>query len=117
MSELDLIGVNARIHQLANAGETVLSFAPTSVTDEGVYFLVLRHYPHPDHDDASVLNLRYAYLTKGEGNDGWLDNGVNMRVEGDPGAFLEGLARLFAASKPRLDGDSDPATNNLTPEA
>jgi len=112
-----LIGVEQRLQQLANPGETLLSYAPTSTTDQGVYFLVLRHYPHPDADEASVLNLRYAYLTRGNGGDGWLDNGINMRIEGDPAEFLADLARLVAASKPRLDGDLQPATNDLTPTA
>jgi len=113
--DLKLIGVEQRIRQLANAEETVLGYAPTSTTDQGVYFVVLRHYPHPDVDGASVLNVRYAYLTRGEGSDGWLDNGVNVRIEGDPAEFLAGLAQLFAAAQPRLDGEDDPATTDLTP--
>lgn len=115
MSDAGLIGVEARLRQLANAGEDVLGYAPTSETDQGVYFLVLRRYPHPDADDASVLNLRYAYLTRGEGSDGWLDNGINMRVEGDPDDFVLNLARLLYTTQ---DGDHElPTSRDMRPPA
>lgn len=117
-----LIGVESRLKQLANPGETITAYAPCSETDEGVYFLVARHYPHPDLDDGSILNLRYAYLTRGGGSDGWVGGndstgaaGINMRIEGDPAEFLQGLAQLFAGSIPRLDGDRQPATDDLRP--
>ena len=106
-NSLNLVGVKQRLEQLANAGETLLGYAPVSDTNEGVYFVTLRHYPHPDDDGVSVLNCRYAYLTKGEGSDGWLDNGINLRCEGDPNRMLAGLARLFYDAGDVLEGDDD----------
>lgn len=108
-----LVGVEQRLQSLANDGEAILGYAPTSETEEGVYFLVLRHYPHPDVPDASILSIRYAYLTRGEGSDGWIENGVNLRIEGDPEEFLGDLAQLVAAGVPRLDGKHDPRAVDL----
>lgn len=114
MSDGGLIGVKARLEQLANAGEDVLAYAPTSETSEGVYFLVLREWDHPDADDATVASLRYAYLTRGDGSDGWLENGINMRVEGaDTRRFLKNLARLMYGA---VDDDQDgPTRKDLRP--
>lgn len=109
--------VEDRLTGMAGADEAVLAYAATSVTDDGAYYLVARHYPHPDPKvgDATIFSLRYAYLTRhrGDGSDGWLDNGINIRIEGDPGEFLEGLAQLIAASRARLGSDRSPATDDL----
>lgn len=117
-----LIGVKARLVELLGAGETLLGFAPTSETDEGVYFLVLRSWDHPEVDGATILSMRYAYLTRGDGGDGWVGGedssgaaGINVRIEGDPEEFLGGLAQLVAAAKPRLGGGKQPATKDLRP--
>lgn len=115
MSDGGLIGVDARLAQLANDGEEVLGYAPASETDAGIYFIVLRHYDHPDVDSATVLNVRYAYLTRGSGSDGWVDNGINMRIEGDPQEFMQSLARLFANASGVGPG-SDPVTADLRGE-
>lgn len=109
----DLHGVPRRIRELANDGETVLGHARMSETDEGEYHLVLREYQHPEHDGLRVVNVRYAYLTAGDGSDGWLDNGVNIRVEEDSADTLQALAQLFASGIPRLGGGQDPAYTDL----
>lgn len=113
MSDAGLIGVEQRIAQLANAGEDVLGYAPTSETSEGVYFLVLREWDHPDADDARVVSLRYAYLTRGDGSDGWIENGINMRVEGDPEQFILNLARLIYQTQD--DNETRPVSRDLRP--
>jgi hypothetical protein len=105
MSNLRLVGTEQRLNSLANSGEDVIGYAPVSETDEGVYLLVLRLYPHPETDGIDVLNFRYAYLTRGDGSDGWLENGVNIRCEGDPARLLVGLAHLFNDAGNNLDGE------------
>jgi hypothetical protein len=114
MSDAGLIGVEARLEQLAGAGETIHGYAPTSETDEGIYFLVIRSWPHPDVEGAATVSLRYAYLTRGEGSDGWLENGINMRVEdGNVERFLTGLARLVYYAVE--NAGTGPATKDLRP--
>lgn len=120
----DLVGVRQRIEELANPGEDVLSYARMDTTDQGEYFLVVREYEHPENDSLRILNLRYAYLTKGSGGDGWVGKdsgaaGINIRVpEGaDSAEMLQGLAQMFASSIPRLGGGKDPATVDLTPDS
>jgi|AntRauMinimDraft_3_1070383.scaffolds.fasta_scaffold01995_2 hypothetical protein len=120
MSDAGLIGVDQRIGQLCKDHETLLSYAPAGETDQGVYFVTLRAWDHPTADDAGILSIRYAYLTRGKGGDGWVKDqgasGINMRVEGDPAPFLQGLAQLCAASIPRLGGGKEPATADLRGE-
>jgi hypothetical protein len=110
---LGLVGVTQRLNSLKNPGENVVGYAPVSETDEGVYLLVLRLYPHPDHDGVDVINFRYAYLTRGDGSDGWLENGVNIRCEGDPARLLVGLGRLFDEAGKNLDGE--PVAKDVRP--
>jgi hypothetical protein len=92
---VELVGITQRLNSLKNPGEDVVGYAPVSETSEGFYLLVLRLYPHPEDEGVDVLNFRYAYLTRGDGSDGWLENGVNIRCEGDPARLLVGLGRLF----------------------
>lgn len=115
----DLIGVEKRIRGLADDDddERVLGYVRTSDTDDGVYYIVCRSKPHPDAADAHILSMRYAYLTRGSGNDGWLENGINMRVEGDPAAFLGQLAEFAAACVAReRNPEADPVAKRVDEE-
>ena len=96
------VGAMKRLEQLTGPDADLLGVSKASETDEGYYYLALRTWPHPDVDDAWTLSLRYAYLTKGDGSDGWTDQGMNMRVEGDRETFLQALSRMFAGGIPRL---------------
>jgi len=110
------VGAMKRLEQLTGADADLLGYTLADTTDEGFYYLTLRAWPHPDVDDASTLSLRYAYLTAGDGGDGWVDEGMNMRVEGDPSTFLQALAQMFASGIPRLGGGRNPSTHNGTEE-
>lgn len=94
-----------RIERLCGPDERLLGFARADTTDEGTYFLTVRAWPHPDAEGHWTVSLRYAYLTKGDGSDGWVGGedsskaaGINMRVEGDPRGFMNGLGALFRGS-------------------
>ncbi|AFD02313.1 putative protein 32 [Haloarcula hispanica icosahedral virus 2] len=103
------IGVRARLDQLTADSEDdarLLGAAQADETSEGYYYLTLRQWQRDD-PTLSTLSLRYAYLTKGDGGDGWLDSGVNMRVDTDSVSDLLGLlAQMFAAGQAR-QGDTD----------
>jgi hypothetical protein len=111
---VELVGITQRLDSLANAGEDVVGYAPVSETDEGVYLLTLRLYGHPEDDDVDVINFRYAYLTRGDGSDGWLENGINIRCEGDPARLLVGLAHLFNDAGNALD-DGEVVAKDVRP--
>lgn len=109
---------DARLRGLANDGETVLGYLRVSSTDRGDYYLVVRSWPHPDVPGATILSERYAYLTTGDGSDGWIDNGVNRRVEGfDPATMCQELASVYAQAAARFRGgtenDRDPHVSDL----
>lgn len=108
------VGALKRLGQLTGPDASLLGVTKASETDEGYYYLALRTWPHPDVDDAWTLSLRYAYLTKGEGSDGWTDEGMNMRVEQDPEAFLQTLSRMFASGIARFDPSKDPSVHDAT---
>mgnify|MGYP006275864381 CR=1 FL=1 len=69
-----------RIRDMTEDHETLHDAEFINSTDDGHYYVVLRTWPHPDIDDAYTVSLRYAYLTKGSGSDGWMENGINMRA-------------------------------------
>lgn len=104
------------VAELTEPSERLLGVMKAGETDDGHYYLVLRTWPHPDVDGAWTLALRYAYLTKGDGSDGWTEKGVNMRVEGSVTRFLQSLSRMFAGSIPRLDGEGEPTMHDATAE-
>lgn len=116
-----LVGVETRLTQLTGEDADLLGYFKADATEDGVYYVTLRAWPHPSADDATTLSMRYAYLTRGQGSDGWVGGdsdaaGVNFRVEGDPGVFLQTLAQMCAGSIPRLDADTDPWTGDATGE-
>jgi hypothetical protein len=108
------VGAARRLDHLTGPDAVLMDAMKSDETDEGHYYLALRAWPHPDVEDAWTLSLRYAYLTKGDGSDGWTDEGMNMRVNGDPLVFLQTLAKMFAGSTQRFDGDHDPMLHDAT---
>lgn len=116
MTDAVLENESGRLLGLCDPEQNLLGFAPTSETDDGVYYLTVREWPHPDVDGAHIVSIRYAYLTRGSGTDGWVDGGgVELRVEGDPQEFVGDLARLMAACKPRVGGEKRPVRDDLRP--
>jgi len=111
------IGVEARLGQLTGDDAELLGYLQCDETSQGWYYLALRTWEHPDDPDAWTLSLRYAYLTKGDGSDGWTEEGMNMRVNGPRDPFLQALAQMCAGSIPRLDQpDAEPWTGSVTEE-
>lgn len=111
----DLVGVKQRLLELTGADADLLGFLRASNTDQGAYYLTLRAWPHPDVDGATTLSIRYAYLTAGSGSDGWTDQGMNIRIEGDPEEFVGLLAQMVAAARPRLsNSDAEPWSGDAT---
>ena len=106
-----LVGVDKRLSQLTNPDQVLLGYARASETEEGVYYIVLRTWPHPDVEDAWTVAVRYAYLTKGNGSDGWTQSGVNLRCEGDPETFLRTLAKLFLGGSQRVPPETSGDTS------
>lgn len=107
-----------RLRGLCDGQQHLLAYGPTSETEDGVYYITLREWPHPDVEDAHVLAIRYAYLTRGAGSDGWVDGGaagVNMRVEGDVAEFVASLAQMVASARPRIGTDARPSREDLRP--
>lgn len=100
------IGVERRIRQLCGDDVTLHGFVKADETEEGYYYVVVRSWDHPDADDAETLSERYAYLTKGGGSDGWVDEGVNRRDR--TGGVLAGdLAQLYAQVAANQRGGRD----------
>jgi hypothetical protein len=124
MSVSELIGVEKRLQQLCEGEEQLLACLGTDETDQGVYALTLRAWPHPEVDGATTVSLRYAYLTKGDGGDGWVGSdddaaGINMRVPAgvDVYEFFQTMSAFFAASGARYqNGHSEPYTDDLLAE-
>lgn len=108
------VGTEKRLAELTGPDADLLGYTLADTTDEGYYYLTLRAWPHPDVDDAWTLSLRYAYLTAGDGSDGWTDEGMNMRVSGDPATFLQTLSQMAASGIPRLGGGKDPSAHDAT---
>jgi len=99
------IGARSRLGQLTDDSDddaTLLAAAQADETEQGYYYLTLRVWQRDD-PTLSTIALRYAYLTKGDGGDGWIDDaGVNMRVDTDEvDTFLQLLARMFASGMNR----------------
>lgn len=88
------IGYEKRLEQLTGPDATLHAKEQADETDEGYYYLTVRTWPHPDVDDAWTVSFRYAYLTKGDGGDGWTETGMNMRAS-ELVAFAELLSELF----------------------
>jgi len=108
--------VEARIRRLTNDGETLHGYTKVSETDEGAYYVVVREWPHPDVDDAQILSERYAYLTHGDGSDGWVENGINRRDTFESGELARSLAQMYASIAARQDAETaerDPVTDEL----
>ncbi|AGC65562.1 hypothetical protein K745_gp37 [Haloarcula hispanica virus PH1] len=111
------IGTEARLGQLTGDDADLLGYFMADTTSQGYYYLTLRTWEHPDDPDAWTLSMRYAYLTAGDGGDGWVDEGMNMRVNGPREPFLQALALMCAGAIPRLDQpDADAWTGNVTEE-
>ena len=102
----NLVGVETRLGQLCDDGQHLLDHQAMGETDEGVYYLVSRVWQHPDVDGAQTLSIRYAYLTRGDGSDGWVDNGINVRVDpgDDPADVAQQLAQMMATSAAKIRG-------------
>ena len=94
----------SRILDMTADHETLHDAEFINATDSGYYYLVLRSWPHPDIDDAHTVSIRYAYLTKGSGSDGWTENGVNMRAE-NLVWFMDVLAAMFESTADDLRGN------------
>lgn len=123
----EIVGIETRLGQLCNDDETLLGYSVADETQQGYYVLVTRSWPHRELDDAAILSLRYAYMTKGDGGDGWVGGddssgaaGINMQVPpgADPAEFARGLATMWAGSAARLDRDdggrtADPFANDM----
>lgn len=108
------VGTVKRLQHLTGDDAELLGYTLCDDTNAGYYLLTLRTWPHPDDEDAWTLSLRYAYLTKGDGSDGWVEEGMNMKVSHGRKKFLQAVAQMFAAGIPRLDGDADPSAHNAT---
>jgi len=108
------VGTQKRLEQLTRPGVDLLGYLLADVTEEGYYYLTLRAWPHPDVDDAWTISLRYAYLTAGDGSDGWVDEGMNMRVSGNPATFLQALSQMCASGIARWGGENDPSVHDVT---
>lgn len=106
------VGYERRLQQLTDdsADDATLLAAyrpPEGETPQGYYYLTLRVWQRDD-PTLSTVSIAYAYLTKGDGHDGW-DKNFNMRVSTDEVAdFLGMLTQMFAAAQPRVDADADP---------
>lgn len=103
----------SRVRAMMDDHETLLGVLHASSTSEGDYWLALREWPHPNEDGMRTISLRYAYLTSGDGSDGWIGGdsdtgaaGINIRVEGDDSApALQSLAGMMASGAAKLDAD------------
>lgn len=117
MSDGDIIGLETRVRQLMDDHETLLAIVVTDETNEGHYAVVIREWDHPtDGVEGTILSERFAYLTKGDGNDGWVNSGeggggasaINRRNRHDDGVLAQGLAQAYAAVAARQrNGGSD----------
>jgi hypothetical protein len=107
MSDDDLVGVERRLRNLCDDHEHLINFAFNGATDDGAYYLTLRTWGHPNVDDAAMISLRFAYLTFGDGRDGWYNGaaGINIRVpEGrDPVDHLWAIAQFIGQGSKLLD--------------
>lgn len=110
------IGYETRLEQLTGPDAYLLGATLWDSTDEGYYYNTLRIWPHPDVDGAWTLSQRFAYLTKGDGSDGWTEEGMNMRISGEPVAYLQALAEMFAAAIPRVQNRGRDASTHVVGE-
>lgn len=115
----DIIGLERRVRGLMDDHERLLAILVVDETDEGWYAIVVRDWDHPSDDvDARILSERYAYLTKGDGNDGWLNsgkgdggNGINRRDPFDQDGRLAGaLAKVYSDARNVQQGKKDAPT-------
>jgi hypothetical protein len=98
-----IVGLERRIRGLMDDHERLLGVMVVDESDEGYYAIVVRDWEHPsEHVDGRILAERYAYLTKGDGNDGWLTdgqseggNGINRRDIHRSGRLAEALTKLY----------------------
>lgn len=103
-----------RIEGLMNEHERLLGAMLVDDSDQGFYLVVARDWDHPDLDDGRILSERYAYLTRGKGNDGWINdgsaaggNGINRRDDLPDGKLAGALARLYLHAKEMQLGEAD----------
>jgi len=117
----DIISLKRRVRGLMNDTERLLAVMVVDETDEGHYAIVVRDWNHPTADGAEILSERYAYLTKGDGNDGWVSsgdgeggNGINRRDSLDHGRLAGALAKVYVhAQKIQKDEKSEPIVGSL----
>lgn len=106
------VGMEKRIRGLMDDHENLRGALITDETEKGYYALVIRDWEHPDPNvDADILSERFAYLTKGGGNDGWISDGdavaINRRDSSDAGKLAGSLAAMYARVAEQQRGDSD----------
>lgn len=115
----EIVALERRVRELMKDHERLLGILVVDETDEGHYAIVVRDWEHPSDDvDARILSERYAYLTKGDGNDGWVNsgdgeggNGVNRRDPFDQDGRLAGaLAKLYNDARKVQQGKQDDPT-------
>lgn len=110
--------VEERVRKLMKDHERLLDVVVVDETDQGYYALVIRDWDHPsDHVDGGMLSERFAYLTKGDGGDGWVLEqdaaAINRRdVHGD-GALAAKLATAYAKAAARQRAGSDDVEPHL----
>lgn len=117
----EIIGLKRRVRGLMDNHERLLGVVVVDETRQGYYAYVLRDWEHPDPDvDARLLAERTAYLTKGDGNDGWVTSGdavaINRRDPFDqPGRLAGAVAKVYADAKKIQQGTvEEPTIGNLT---
>lgn len=99
----DQVAMTRRLENLCDDNETLHGWyiPPGADTDDGTYCVTVRSWPHPDLDDGFMISIRYAYLTAGDGSDGWSKfggaKGINMRTKTHPTEFIRRMAQLFTA--------------------
>lgn len=110
MSE-EIIRIDRRLNGLMDDDETLYGKTIIDETDEGWYVLVARGWDHPEVEGTEILSERFAYLTKGEGGDCWVDwndaVAINRRDVGPDGATAQALAEMYAAIAARQRNEGD----------
>lgn len=124
MSKTELTGWKKRVQNLCEPHERLLGAMIIDESDEGAYAIVLRDWDHPyPNVDGDTFSVRYAYLTFGDGNDGWKNkgdstggNGINCRVPDrlEMGEFSTAMIALFQrAHKIRTGQTKNPLFGDL----
>lgn len=117
----NIVGFERRIRGLMDEHERLLGAMVVDESSEGFYIIVIRDWEHPWADDAEILAERYAYLTKGDGNDGWNNdgdsqggNGINRRDALPAGKLAGALSYLYGEARSIQQGEkSAPALGSI----